>query len=246
VLANQCAARIDTAKSCLIFTIFAKVAKLQAFAKHPSPGSSARVAREARDELSLDGAAMRSIGAACGKKFSRIRLVRVVLAPLAFLVSLLSALGLPGIAVSREPVAFPEPYPAGTIVIKEAERRLYLTTGWGTAISYRIAVGKPGREWYGEAYVSGKHLAPAWAPPAVVRQDHPHFPAVIPGGSARNPMGAAAIVLDRDEVAIHGTTRGMRSSVGTAASYGCIRMYNEDVLDLFHRIRVGTRVVAVP
>lgn len=165
---------------------------------------------------------------------------------LSILSCMLPGLLLAGTAVARETVVFPDLYPAGTIVIKEAERRLYYTTGFGTAISYPIAVGKAGREWHGETYVSGKYLTPAWAPPAVVRQDHPHFPAVIPGGSPRNPMGAAAITLARDEVAIHGTTRGMRRSVGTAASYGCIRMYNEDVLDLYHRVRPGTRVVAIP
>lgn len=149
-------------------------------------------------------------------------------------------------AQAREIVSFPELYPAGTVIIKEAERRLYWTTGAGTAIRYPIAVGKAGRSWRGETFVSGKYLAPDWTPPDVVRRDHPHFPALIPGGSPRNPMGAAAITLSLAEVAIHGTTRGMRRSVGTAASYGCIRMYNEDVLDLFKRVRVGTRVVAVP
>lgn len=149
-------------------------------------------------------------------------------------------------ATAREIIAFPEPYPAGTIIIKENERRLYWTTGAGTAIRYPIAVGKAGRGWRGETFVSGKYLAPAWSPPAVVRQDHPHFPALIPGGSPRNPMGAAAITLSLAEVAIHGTTQGMRRSVGTDASYGCIRMYNEDVLDLFRRVQVGTRVIAVP
>jgi lipoprotein-anchoring transpeptidase ErfK/SrfK len=192
---------------------------------------------------------MKNVGAACVIPFPEIGLVRAF-ERLVFLLALLSALGLGGSAtgraLAREPVAFHESYPAGTIIIKEAERRLYFTTGWGTAISYPIAVGKAGKEWYGEAYVAGKYLAPAWTPPSVVREDHPHFPAMIPGGSPRNPMGAAAITLNRDEVAIHGTTRGMRRSVGTAASYGCIRMYNEDVLDLFHRVRVGTRVIAIP
>lgn len=149
-------------------------------------------------------------------------------------------------ALAHDTIAFLEPYPAGTIVIKQSERKLYLTTGMGTAIRYPIAVGKAGREWDGEAYVAAKYVAPAWAPPDVVRQDHPELHAIIPGGSPRNPMGAAAIVLSREEVAIHGTTRRMRNSVGTAASYGCIRMYNEDVLDLFRRVRVGTRVVSVP
>ena len=79
-----------------------------------------------------------------------------------------------------------------------------------------------------------------------MRRDHPNLSRVIPGGSPRNPMGAAAITLNLSEVAIHGTSPSMRRSVGTAASYGCIRMYNEDVVDLYHRVEVGTPVVAIP
>lgn len=149
-------------------------------------------------------------------------------------------------AQARETIAFAPSYPAGTIIIKQSQRRLYFTTGAGTAVSYPIAIGRSGRAWQGETFVQGKFVSPAWVPPAVVRHDHPNFPAVIPGGSPRNPMGAAAITLNLSEVAIHGTTRSMRRSVGTAASYGCIRMYNEDVVDLFHRVQVGTRVVAIP
>jgi len=149
-------------------------------------------------------------------------------------------------AQAREMVAFPQSYPAGTIIIKQSERRLYFTTGAGTAVRYPIAIGRAGRAWQGETFVQGKFVEPAWSAPAVVRQDHPNFPAVIPGGSPRNPMGAAALTLSLSEVAIHGTTQSMRRSVGTAASYGCIRMYNEDVIDLFRRAQVGTRVVAIP
>ena len=79
--------------------------------------------------------------------------------------------------------------------------------------------------------------------PNSVKRDHPELPDVIPGGSPHNPMGARAITLDRDEVAIHGTTSTMRASVGTAASYGCIRMFNEDVIDLYDRVSVGAPVV---
>lgn len=149
-------------------------------------------------------------------------------------------------AMAHETVAFPQPYPAGMIIIRQSERALYFTTGDQTAIRYPIAIGKTGKAWQGETFVQGKFVEPAWSAPAVVRQDHPNFPPVIPGGSPRNPMGAAAITLNLPEVAIHGTTQSMRKSVGTAASYGCIRMYNEDVVDLFHRVQVGTRVVAVP
>ena len=74
----------------------------------------------------------------------------------------------------------------------------------------------------------------------------PNLPDVIPGGSPHNPMGARAITLDRDEIAIHGTTGAMRASIGRAASYGCVRMLNEDVIDLFDRIAVGAPVVMTP
>jgi len=147
---------------------------------------------------------------------------------------------------AREFVNFSPSYPSGTIIIKQNERKLYFTTGSGTAVRYPIAIGRSGMAWLGETYVQGKYIRPAWEAPWVVRRDHPQFTHVIPGGSPRNPMGAAAITLGRSEVAIHGTTASMRRSVGTAASYGCIRMYNEDVVDLFGRVAVGTPVVAIP
>ena len=86
----------------------------------------------------------------------------------------------------------------------------------------------------------------SWVAPAVVLHDHPHLAHFIRGGSPHNPMGAAAITLMRHQVAIHGTTASMRRSVGTAASYGCIRMYNEDVVDLYQRVSVGAPVIAIP
>jgi lipoprotein-anchoring transpeptidase ErfK/SrfK len=136
-------------------------------------------------------------------------------------------------------------YPAGTIVIRAREKRLYYTLGDGTAIRYPVAVAKHGKEWQGSARVSGKYLNPDWAPPPVVKRDHPELPNLIKGGSPRNPMGIAALTLDRDEIAIHGTNNKMRASVGTSASYGCIRMLNEDVADLYKRVSVGTPVVMV-
>lgn len=149
-------------------------------------------------------------------------------------------------ASAREIVAFSPSYAAGTIIIKQSERKLYFITGTGTAIRYPIAIGRAGLAWQGETYVQGKYYSPAWEAPDVVRRDHPELSRVIPGGSPRNPMGAAAITLNLSEVAIHGTTAKMRRSVGTAASYGCIRMYNEDVMDLYHRVQVGTPVVSIP
>jgi lipoprotein-anchoring transpeptidase ErfK/SrfK len=149
-------------------------------------------------------------------------------------------------ASAREFVAFSQVYPAGTIIIKQSERRLYFTTGPGTAVRYPIAIGRAGKAWQGQTSVQGKFIAPAWEAPWAVLRDHPELSKVILGGSPRNPMGAAAITLNLPEVAIHGTTASMRKSVGTSASYGCIRMYNEDVVDLFRRVGIGTPVVAIP
>ena len=152
-------------------------------------------------------------------------------------------LSLIGAARAHEMVEFPSPYSAGTIVISQSARKLFLIVDSRTAIAYPVAVAKRGKEWSGFARVEGKYVEPAWSPPVVVRRDHPELPDVIPGGSPHNPMGARAITLDREEVAIHGTTKAMRPSVGTAASYGCIRMYDEDVIDLFDRVSIGAEVL---
>jgi len=137
-------------------------------------------------------------------------------------------------------------YPPGTIVISQHKRELFLVVDPSTAIAYPVAVAKSGKEWLGPARVEGKYVEPAWSPPDSVKVDHPEIPAVIAGGAANNPMGARALTLDRDEIAIHGTSRSMRASIGHAASYGCIRMLNEDVIDLFARVQVGTPVVMTP
>jgi lipoprotein-anchoring transpeptidase ErfK/SrfK len=155
-----------------------------------------------------------------------------------------------GIAVAapavsaREVVPFQASVSPGTIVIKTGERRLYYVRGDGTALRYRVAVGKPGKQWFGEAQIDGKYVRPAWSPPAEVKRDNPRLPDVIPGGAPNNPMGARALTLNLDEYAIHGTNRP--SSIGTYASYGCIRMLNEDIVDLYDQVDVGTRVVVVP
>jgi lipoprotein-anchoring transpeptidase ErfK/SrfK len=146
-----------------------------------------------------------------------------------------------GPAASRELVAFDATAEAGTVVVRTAERRLYFINGDGTAIRYPVAVGKAGKQWTGYARIDGKYLRPAWSPPDEVKRDNPRLPEVIAGGSPSNPMGAAALTLDRGEYAIHGTNRP--GSIGTFASYGCIRMYNQDVADLYGRVQVGATVV---
>jgi lipoprotein-anchoring transpeptidase ErfK/SrfK len=138
-------------------------------------------------------------------------------------------------------VAMKEAATPGTIIVRTKERRLYYVTGAGRAISYPVGVGKEGKQWSGTSYISGKYNQPAWSPPAEIRRDKPYLPHVIPGGSPGNPMGAAAMTLGSGEYAIHGTNRP--DSIGHFVSYGCIRMFNEDIKDLIGRVSVGARVV---
>ena len=123
------------------------------------------------------------------------------------------------------------------------ERRLYLILDSGHAMRYPVGVGKSGKQWAGTTTIDGKYRNPAWAPPAEVKRDKPGIPDVIPGGSPRNPMGAAVLGLDRGNYAIHGTNNP--SSVGGFVSHGCIRMYNADILDLYARTKVGTEVIVL-
>ena len=146
-------------------------------------------------------------------------------------------------AAARDTVAFRDgSYSAGTIVIRTGERRLYYVMGDGRAVRYPVGVGKAGKAWSGRVQIEGKYIRPSWSPPADVKRDHPKIPNLIAGGSPRNPMGAAAMTLSGGgQYAIHGTN--MPGSVGGFVSYGCFRMYNQDILDLYSRVSVGTTVV---
>jgi lipoprotein-anchoring transpeptidase ErfK/SrfK len=135
------------------------------------------------------------------------------------------------------------PYAPGTIVVQTSERKLHLVLGGGEVVTYPVGVGKSGKAWSGTAYIRGKYIRPAWAPPKALKREKPNTPDYIPGGVAANPMGAAAMTLSVDQYAIHGTN--VPSSIGTFASFGCIRMHNRDVLDLYKRVRVGTKVVVL-
>ena len=138
-------------------------------------------------------------------------------------------------------VAAPASVSAGTIVIRTSERRLYYGLGGGRAIAYPVGVGRAGKQWSGTSYINGKYIRPDWSPPDVVRADHPGLPKVIKGGSPSNPMGVAAMSLSGGEYAIHGTNQP--GSIGHFVSYGCIRMFNEDIKDLYDRVSVGTEVI---
>lgn len=138
-------------------------------------------------------------------------------------------------------VSFRDASPPGTIVVRTAERRLYLVLGDGQAIRYKVGVGRANRQWSGISQISGKYLKPNWVPPSEVRRDKPGLPEMIPGGAPNNPMGVAAMTLSGGQYAIHGTNRP--ATIGGFVSYGCIRMHNQDITDLFHRVAVGTPVV---
>jgi lipoprotein-anchoring transpeptidase ErfK/SrfK len=144
---------------------------------------------------------------------------------------------------AREVVHFRGDVSAGTVVVRTSERRLYYVLGDGRAIRYPVGVGRASKQWTGTTRIDGKYLRPAWSPPREVKRDKPSLPDVIAGGSPRNPMGEAALTLAGGEYAIHGTNAPR--SIGGFVSYGCIRMFNQDVVDLFGRVSVGTTVMVV-
>lgn len=139
-------------------------------------------------------------------------------------------------------VFFDPKYEVGTLIIKTSERKLYLVTGKGQALRYSIAVGSSaGRQWKGKSYISRKRPNPTWTPTANMRKANPRLPKSYRPGP-RNPLGVRALNLaNTPTLRIHGTNNP--GSIGTAASHGCYRMLNVDVLDLYERVKVGTPVL---
>jgi lipoprotein-anchoring transpeptidase ErfK/SrfK len=148
-----------------------------------------------------------------------------------------------GRAHAEEVVAYSGDQRPGTIIVRTGERRLYLVLGDGKALRYPVGVGKAGKQWAGRSRIARKMLKPAFVPPAEVKHDIPSLPNYIRGGSRSNPLGAAALILAGGEYAIHGTNRP--ESIGGFVSYGCIRMYNSDIMRLFGRVAVGTPVIVL-
>jgi lipoprotein-anchoring transpeptidase ErfK/SrfK len=142
--------------------------------------------------------------------------------------------------IGRQVVPFSGRYGAGTIVISTAERRLYYTLGNGQAIQYAVGVGRPGFEWSGTKTITMKREWPDWRPPAQMLRRRPDLPRYMEGGED-NPLGARAMYLGGSLYRIHGSNEP--NTIGQAVSSGCIRMTNEDVADLYSRVRVGTTVV---
>jgi lipoprotein-anchoring transpeptidase ErfK/SrfK len=134
-------------------------------------------------------------------------------------------------------------YEPGTIVVETSERKLHLVLANGEVLTYPVGVGKSGKSWAGTGSIAGKFIRPPWSPPRRLKLEKPWTPDYIPGGSSQNPMGAAAMTLNVDQYAIHGTNDP--GSIGGFVSFGCIRMHNRDILDLYKRVKIGTRVVVL-
>lgn len=140
----------------------------------------------------------------------------------------------------RSVVSFDPQYKPGQIIVSFSDRRLYLITKPGEAITYPVAVPMGEARWQGVTFVSDKKVNPPWTPtPDMVRQN-PRLPRWVPGGHPMNPLGIRAMYLGSSAYRIHGTDAPW--TIGQAVSHGCIRMTNEDVLDLYPRVPVGTRV----
>lgn len=131
----------------------------------------------------------------------------------------------------------------GTIIVDTPQRFLYLVQDNGTALRYGIGVGRPGFTWAGVKSVTRKAEWPDWVPPADMIARQPYLPRFVAGGP-HNPLGARALYIGGTIYRIHGTN--VPSSIGQRVSSGCIRMLNDDVIDLYERAKVGTRVVVLP
>ncbi|PSC05743.1 hypothetical protein SLNSH_07125 [Alsobacter soli] len=145
-------------------------------------------------------------------------------------------------AVPREIVNYDGRYSPGTIIVSTTERRMYYVLGDGKAIRYGIGVGRPGFEWSGTKTVTMKREWPDWRPPAEMIKRRPDLPRYMPGGP-ENPLGARAMYLGNSLYRIHGSNEP--ETIGQAVSSGCIRMVNDDVIDLYDRVKVGAKVVVL-
>jgi lipoprotein-anchoring transpeptidase ErfK/SrfK len=150
------------------------------------------------------------------------------------------------IPIPRQTVKYDGPYAPNTIVINTSERRLYYVTDGGKAIKYGIGVGRDGFTWQGTDHISRKAEWPGWTPPAgmIAREAAKgrKLPAYMAGG-IENPLGARAMYIGARIYRIHGTAEPW--TIGQAVSSGCIRLVNDDVIDLYNRVEVGTRVVVL-
>ena len=140
----------------------------------------------------------------------------------------------------KQTVRFPTTYRPGELVVSFGDRKIYHVIAAGTASSYPIAIPREDARWQGVTSVSDKRENPSWTPTPHMRAKNPRLPMWVPGGHPMNPLGTRAMYLGSSAYRIHGTDAPW--TIGTSASSGCVRMYNQDVLDLYPRIKVGTKV----
>jgi lipoprotein-anchoring transpeptidase ErfK/SrfK len=143
----------------------------------------------------------------------------------------------------RQTVNYPTNEAPGTIIIDSPNTYLYYVLGGGKAIRYGIGIGREGFAWSGTKTVERKAEWPDWTPPEEMIQRAPYLPRFTAGGEG-NPLGARAMYLSGSYYRIHGTNAP--STIGSRATSGCIRMANDDVIDLYERVKVGTKVVVLP
>ena len=145
--------------------------------------------------------------------------------------------------LQRRTVVYPSDEAPGTIIVDTQNTFLYYILPGGTAIRYGIGVGREGFTWSGVKTVERKAEWPDWTPPPEMIARSPYLPRFMAGG-VTNPLGARAMYLGGTFYRIHGTNAP--STIGSRATAGCIRMANEDVIDLYDRVKVGTKVVVLP
>ena len=145
-------------------------------------------------------------------------------------------------AIPRTTVSYPGNHAPGTIVVNTTERRLYLVQDGGTALRYGIGVGRVGFTWAGTTSVVAKKEWPDWTPPSQMLKRRPDLPRFMKGGP-ENPLGARAMYLGSSLYRIHGSNEP--ETIGQAVSSGCFRLLNDDVIDLYNRVRVGARVIVM-
>ncbi|MDC9823896.1 L,D-transpeptidase [Devosia sp. ZB163] len=145
-----------------------------------------------------------------------------------------------GSAIAKAIVDYETTLKPGTIVVETSERRLYLVMEDGKALRYGIGVGRDGFRWQGQHKITRVAEWPGWTPPPAMRKRVPDLPAYMPGGPD-NPLGARALYIGSTLYRIHGTSEPW--TIGQAVSSGCIRLTNEDVTDLYERVKVGALVV---
>jgi lipoprotein-anchoring transpeptidase ErfK/SrfK len=144
--------------------------------------------------------------------------------------------------IPRQVVSWNGSEAPGSIVVSTQERRLYFVMGDGKAMRYGVGVGRPGFEWAGAKTITNKREWPDWTPPPEMLRRRPDLPRHMVGGPD-NPLGARAMYLGSSLYRIHGSNEP--DTIGQAVSSGCIRMTNDDVTDLYTRVKIGTTVTVM-